>query len=377
MIKKMKDPLGKSLLAPSERGSIERLTSRSISATKTLEILTSPDLMADFFRARALEFLPRGAILKGCRPKILRKRLASRQVVSYQLFFSGREGHERTKPVTWIVKRFADGTSGQREYSTMRMLWEQGFNHKSSLTIPNPFCYLEDVRMLVQEEAQGTSLRRDLSKRGSVILTGMKAAARWLIKLHRLDADQEAVRVHPDDEDSIRDGMHRAGKMELRLLAKLEEIAALTLERLAASKNARLSLVHGDFQCENIFTDKEKVTVIDFGRSCKSDPARDLGSMIAQVTTFRFLDGASPGSVLAGLKGFWEEYRTRVPPQEREGLSARACTFAALKYLENICYMSVFPPVGRREILSFLLRDAEHFSKADRVETVLGLSVSV
>lgn len=160
------------------------------------------------------------------------------------------------------------------------------------------------------------------------------------------------------------------GSREPKLLPKLEEVGSLVRIKQSSFKKLRFTLVHGDFQCDNIFVEKEKATVIDFGRFCKSDPARDLGCMIAQTRTISFLETASFASVLPGLNAFWEEYLAALSVEERESFSQRTCTFAAMKYLENIDYISSFSPKGGKDVWHFLLDDAERFAKANRVEEI-------
>jgi serine/threonine protein kinase len=269
-----------------------------------------------------------------------------------------------------VVKRFIDRTKGRLEYSVMRMLWEKGFNRESALRIPRPFFFLEDLSLLIEEKAHGVLLRKNLRHNSPITSGGLKAAARWLIKLHHVDADDEGIPLHPDDKTSIRGWVHRIGNREPELLPKLEELSSLIERKLSSFKNLRFTLIHGDFQSDNIFIDKEKVTVIDFGRFCKSDPARDLSCMIAQTRTISFLETASPGSVLP-LNAFWEDYLTAVSVGERESLSERTCTFVAIKYLENIDYISSFSREKGKDVSQLLLNDAKRFAKANRVEEIL------
>ncbi len=366
----MEDQIKASPAAGRVQENIDLLSSSSIPKTRAMEILTSPGIMADFFRTRLSGIFPEELILKECKPQVLKDRQESRQVVSYRLIFSHRSVR-KTMSMILVVKRFADRTRGMKEYLIMRMLWEKGFDHKSSLKIPKPFSFLEDLSLLIQERAHGLLLRKNLSHNSPVALAGMKAAARWLIKLHQVDADYEGISLYPDDETSIRGWVCRIGSKDPKLLSKLEELGSLIRMKQSSFKNPRFTLVHGDFQCENIFVDREKVTMIDFGRFCKSDPARDLGCMIAQARTIGFLETASFVSVLPGLNAFWKEYLTAASVEERETLSARTCTFAAIKHLENIDYISAFSSGEGKDVCHFLLSDAERFGKADRVEELL------
>ena len=100
---------------------LELLSSSSISKDRTVEILKSPRIMADFFRARLSWIFPKELTLKECRPQVLKKRLASRQILSYELVFSDKE-NRKARPLILIVKRFSNRTAGKREYSNMKII---------------------------------------------------------------------------------------------------------------------------------------------------------------------------------------------------------------------------------------------------------------
>jgi hypothetical protein len=71
------------------------------------------------------------------------------------------------------------------------------------------------------------------------------------------------------------------------------------------------------------------------------------------------------------LNAFWEDYLTAVSVGERESLSERTCTFVAIKYLENIDYISSFSREKGKDVSQLLLNDAKRFAKANRVEEIL------
>jgi len=274
-------------------------------------------------------------------------------------------------PMNLVVKRFIDRTKGGYEYWVMRMLWEKGFDDKSDLRIPRPISFVEDLGLLIQERAHGTLLNKKLNHNLPVDSGALKAAARWLIKLHSLDPNLERILLHPDDETIIKSCVHRVGSKQPKLSRKIEELGSVIGMRLSSFGDVRFTLVHGDFQGDNIFIDKGKITVIDLGRFCKSDPARDLGCMIAQTRTEVFLENPSSAVGLAEMNPFWEEYLTAISVAEGESLSERACTFAAEKYLENIDYISSFSAERGRDVIHFLLDDAERFAKASRLGETL------
>lgn len=359
---------------PSENGrvNIDLLSSASISSAEATKILTSPVLMSELFRTRLSWLFPKKAALRECRPKVLLDRLKSRQVVSYRLIFSGDEA-----PATVVVKRYADKAKGKKTYSDIRILWNNGFNRESKLRIAEPYFYLEDLGLLVFENAPGALLSRKLHQSSPIAMARMKPVARWLAKLHHLDIDLKEVNPHPDEETSIGDFVHRAGDKEPRLLPKTEGLASAILMKLSAFKKVPMTPVHGDFQSENIFVDRDIVTVIDFDKFCRSDPARDLGYMIAQTRVTAFMEAAPYGAVHSGLKAFLDEYLAETPEEEIETLSGRASLFAARKCLQNIAYILAYMSPGEgMKIASILLHEAERFTNAERVEELLEMPVS-
>lgn len=354
---------------------IDLLACPALPRGRAMGILTSPEVMADFFRTRLPWLFPPGSILKECRPRVLRDRLGSRQVVSYRLVLADQAGR-KAGPMMVVLKRYADEAEGKKTYAAMRMLWENGFGHGSKLKISEPFCYLEELRFLVLGKARGMLLRNNLYQSGPVALARMKAVARWLAKLHHLDAGFEGIALHPDEESSIRVFVDEMGGREHRpFLPKLEELASLVLARLSFFGDVAMTPVHGDFQCENIFVDNDNVTVVDFDKFCRSDPARDLGYIIAQMRAMAFLV-AAPGSVNEGLRAFWEEYLAAAAVAEREAFSARTTLFAARKCLQNIYYMAYVLPGEGMAIVEILLDEAERFARAERVEEVLDLPIA-
>ena len=349
---------------------LDLLSSPSIPKTKAIEILTSPGMMASLFRTRLPEIFPLGTTMRKCKPRVLRGRQHERQVVLYEFIYSNPSFcHSRS--TAFVAKRFADREKGRQEYLVMRTLWEKGFDDQSDLKIPKPLSFLEDLNLLIQERAHGTLMRDRLTEHSPDALAAQKAAARWLIKLHAVDGSRESIRLHPDDEISIENWVQGIGCREPEFLPILEKTASLLINRYSYFKQTPANFVHGDFQCDNIFVENGKVTAIDFGRFCKSDPARDPGYMIAQSRTISLLETGSFASALPGLNAFWQEYLAGTAIGEIEMLSNRTCVYTAIKLLENIDYISSFSPGGGKDVWRSLLEDAERFSKADRLEKCL------
>ncbi len=349
---------------------IDLLSSKSLSRARATEILASADIMAELFRTRLSWLLPGDKSLIRCVPEVLRKRMSTSQVVSYRLVFSGTR-----QSSIFVLKRYSDKTKAGRTYSIMRMLWDKGFNRESNLKIPEPFAFVEDLGLLVVEKARGIELASYLKQREPVPPVRMRAVARWLTKLHNLGIDLRKIRPHPDEKAGIREFVRRAGKKKPHLLKELKNLASLFLSKLSAPGRFPAVPVHGDFQCSNIFVARDDVTVIDFDRFCRSDPARDVGYMIAQMRATAFRNGVPYKIVYPGLRAFWNEY-LNVSPQAQTGtFPARAGLFAARKCLQNIDYILLYS-TGEEDmkIINMLLHDARVFVMANGIEEALEIT---
>ena len=190
---------------------IDQLASPATLRTITLEILTSPDIMKGLFQTSLAQVYPGGLILLQCRPKVLRKRLGSRQVIIYRLIFLNETGGKMSS-VQLVGKRYANGAEGERAFGLMKQLWNGGFGEGSRFKIPKPLCYLPDFQLLIQERAHGALLPKYLGRGDDAALARAKMVARWLAKLHQLDDMPEGIDSYADDQTSINDFAYQLGQ---------------------------------------------------------------------------------------------------------------------------------------------------------------------
>ncbi|MBI5584541.1 MAG: aminoglycoside phosphotransferase family protein [Deltaproteobacteria bacterium] len=350
------------------------LLSSSISRDRIIKILTNPEDAADFFRTRLTWLFPPGTSLQECRPTVFRNRVGSSQVVSYRLVLAGTNG-QKPRPLNLVIKRYSNKAEGRRIFTAMKLLWENGFDRSSRLTIPEPYDYLDDLGLMVLETVQGELLLKVLPRSNPATRIRMRDVARWLAKLHQLTADSDQIGPHGEDEVSIRDFVRKAGGSQPQFQTRLEELAEGLIGKFAAFKDFPSAKVHGDFQCENVFIHQGRVCVIDFDRICRSDPARDVGYIIAQTRLMGHLTGVLPDTIRLNLEAFWEEYLQQASTQEKETLSSRTCAFAARKCLQNFFYIAYVVPGGRMEALPLLLAETGRFVHAERVEEVLAAPI--
>jgi hypothetical protein len=349
---------------------IDQLASPATLRAITLEILTSPDIMKGLFQTSLAQIYPGGLILLQCHPKILRKRLGSRQVIIYRLIFLNETGAKMSS-VQLVGKRYANGAEGERAFYLMQQLWNGGFGEGSRFKIPKPLCYLPDFKLLIQERAHGTLLPKYLGRGDDAALARAKMVARWLVKLHQLDDMPEGIDSYADDETSINNFAYQLGQRHPHLTSQLEGVASALCDRIACPQGVALRTVHGDFHPENIFVTQDNVTVIDFDNFCRSDPARDLGYIIAQTRAMAYFSTGLLHAADREIRAFLHAYLASTTREEMGTLPGRVAAYAARTCLANMYYISCVLANERQEVLSMLLMELERFIKAEKVVDIV------
>ena len=349
---------------------IDQLVSPSTLRAIALEILTSPDIMKGLFQTALAKIYPGGLILMHCRPKVLRKRLGSRQVIIYRLMLLN-EANPKMSSVQLVGKRYANGAEGEKAFSLMQQLWRSGFGEGSRFKIPKPLCYLPEFKLLVQERAHGTLLPKYLGRGNDAGLARTKMVARWLAKLHQLEDIPTGIDFSAGDETSINNFACQVGQRHPCLAPRLQDLAASICERITYPQGLALRAVHGDFHPENIFVTQDRVTVIDFDNFCRSDPARDLGYIVAQMRAMAYFSTGLLQAADREIRAFLHVYLASTTSQELRSMACRIAAFAARTCLANMYYISCVLANERTEVLSTLLMEMERFMKVEEVADII------
>jgi tRNA A-37 threonylcarbamoyl transferase component Bud32 len=326
--------------------------------------------MRDVFQTRLAKLCTEERIISHCRSNILKRRLGSRQVIAYRLSFKS-DKEQTTKPVELVAKRYADGEEGERVFRTMQMLWEAGFSVGSRFKIPQPLCYISDLKLLLQEKVQGNLLPRYVGRDDAVACARMRMVARWLATLHRHDKIPEGIASCDDDDASIQSFASQLGERYPHLTSRFEALASAIRERITPCKDTAFTLVHGDFHPENIFVTREGVTVIDFDQFCRSDPARDLGYLIAQMRAMAYRAVGSPDAPNRLILVLLKTYLAHLPLADREAITSRIVAFAARTWLEDLYYIFCLLEGEGPALLTTGLQEIERFVKAATVQEVV------
>jgi len=294
---------------------------------------------------------------------VLKQRLGSRQVVGYELSF------ENNAPKLEIVaKRYADRSEGERSFRTMQMLWNAGLSDENVFRIPRPIAYFTDLRLMLQERAQGCFLPDRLGSGAEEVISDLRVVGRWLAELHSLappSAGLPSFDGSDDDEAAVTRFAGELGARHPEARDRISALASRLLEVFHSLSERPTAIVHGDFHPENVFVGEGTATVIDFDQTCTSDPARDLGYFTAQIRAKVLQEDFDATPFDHEIGAFLGAYLECVPASNRDSVARRTMAYAARTVLEILYYKLCVLKDHRTEVLAILPEEAERFIAAD------------
>jgi aminoglycoside phosphotransferase (APT) family kinase protein len=202
-------------------------------------------------------------------------------------------------------------TDAVERYSLLRRLWENGFGAGSTHRVPEPLGFCAEEDLLLMRAAGGACLATLLLREPiEHLLTGVRAAARWLAQLHNstlagilrepacnrikvfelADRLGKAAAAHPTDLSLLLDYLQR-------------------LRSLAPTGPLTLVPTHGQFTPANVFVEGADVVVIDLDRLSLSDPAKDVAMFLFRCAALRAKGTGSPGEVEQLAREFLDAYQ--------------------------------------------------------------------
>ncbi len=217
-----------------------------------------PALACPEFVARQVgRLLGNGALKTGCKVEVVQNVGTPRMTLRY-MFDEG---------ATVYGKVYTDG-AGQTSYSWLRGLWENGFGAGSALRVPEPLGFCAEENLLLMRAAPGAPLSARLRQKPiEQVLPGMRAAARWLARLHASTL-AGLPRELPCNRVKVFELTDRIGKAAASYPADLSLLLDLLqrLRTLAPAEGVALVPTHGQYSPANVFVDGSDVTVIDIDR---------------------------------------------------------------------------------------------------------------
>ena len=200
-----------------------------------------------------------------------------------------------------IGKVYHNDRAGELE--AMVKIQRVGFGPRDELSIPQPFAYIDSLRLLLQEKVEGPTAEE-------VFLSGDEAGrtaaaercARWLARFHHVAPHAGPV-SHPHDYfDSKRMRRCRAeiANLDGEIAGKAARLHDLLENAAASLGDADVCAGHGAYRPDHIILAQGRTVVFDMDTQDVADPARDLARFLValrrlalELGSIRALDAAA------------------------------------------------------------------------------------
>jgi aminoglycoside phosphotransferase (APT) family kinase protein len=243
---------------------------------------------------------------------------------------------------------------GVEAYEWLRKLWVNGFGPQSCYRVPQPLGYIAEESMLVMREVRGAAVS-DLAVKGTreQAVEAMRAAARWLLRLHRSHVDGLEIEP-PCEQIEVLTTTALLAKVAAHFPKRVPSLIDMVhqLRELAPSgrSSVKLTALHGEYRPAHVFIDGDSVSVIDLDRIRLSDPAKDVSRFVHVVKKTCYEGGATHARLLA--QEFVEEYRTGAP--------------------ENLAHLAYFDALYALKALAKVVKSTKTDEQADEAPEVMG-----
>jgi hypothetical protein len=261
-------------------------------ALPALRSLTDPDRAVDILR-RGLRNAGYRVDVAGCVPEVVRYKPGDRCTIVYRMQYRGVPG-----PDPLVVKTHR-GDKGRTAWDAMRALWARPLARDGIVTLAEPLAYLPEERVLVQGPVPGERTLKDLARAALTPASPEDSAGspRTLDELREMLA-RTAVALAALHGSGARydrsmppgEGLASLRELAARLARTVPHVGTAVeplldrLEALDASVPADpVVTAHLDFFAAQVLLHDGRVGFIDFDKSCRAEPAPDLGRFRAKL----------------------------------------------------------------------------------------------
>jgi hypothetical protein len=213
----------------------------------------------------------------------------------------------------FYAKVYHDEEVGKQTYQVLRALWD---NAGAAFTGGRTIAYLDNLQVLVQEEAPGMPLWEVLLKEDEAV-PAVRKVARALAALHLGRVVAPPRRYPLQKEISLLE--RRRDLLQLacpHLRPEIEEIVGVVV---AGIEEVPPAPTHGDLKLDHVLLDGDDLTLLDFDVFADADPVLDIASALARIVGMPLESPLSHERARMLARVFAEEYFAHAP----EAWSAR------------------------------------------------------
>jgi hypothetical protein len=241
-------------------------------------------------------------------------------------------------------------------YGQMQDLWAYARDHAPELVLARPLGCVPRLGAVWQSSPGGEPFLEAIQS--GDLPTMMRRVAAAMAALHRSPL-QPARRLRLGDEAAKLERARAAlGRFYPRLAPDIEAVLGELIER-APDEPERVVPVHGDFHCNQVLVQDERVAVIDFDLFGMGDPLHDVGRFLSRFCAYA--QGKLPSRQAAAAQAsFLSTYQILVPwSVDRERLAwIMATLLVNRQVLKSVKKLSAGGPEPVAELLESAARVA-------------------
>jgi streptomycin 6-kinase len=203
---------------------------------------------------------------------------------------------------------------GEGMLERLQSLSARAGNGRNLYSVVSPIAYLRELRTLVLEEGEGTSLQQLL------LTAGDRAAAVRLVAkaVAAFNQDRLAITRHHSLIDQFDDLKQASSLVQWACPEMRAEARAITAAVIGGLKEVPPAPIHRDLKPDHIFLNGDRVIFIDLDSVALGDPVRDPAHLFAYIAAGVGLDSMPPEQARAAAAALVEEYFAHVPKPWRK-----------------------------------------------------------
>ena len=194
-------------------------------------------------------------------------------------------------------------------YQVMKEISQSGFGPEEEFSIPQPFAFLPELHLLLQEKVHGQPVTEVFSKgRARERAVTAERCAKWLAHFH----------AHAPMSGPVFVLTHEMMEYWARRLAKsvgsLADKARLLFQRLEIAGSAlgppEMCACHGGYWHQQIILTEAGTVTFDWDNHCVADPSRDVAKFIIELQQLALKSHGSLKALDAAIEVFHKTYTT-------------------------------------------------------------------
>ncbi len=207
-------------------------------------------------------------------------------------------------------------------YQFMTDLRQAGFDSSAELSIPQPFAYLPELRLLLQDQVEGTCVKDIFLGLNSHERTETaRQCARWLAHYHQIaprSGTTLQLQDYLNDLERWSQRIARLGEPFTHLATELFERVYLTAPRLT---RVEACAGHGSFNPTQIIVSGTRTIVFDWDGFDMADPNRDVARFVIALERLALGRLGSIRALDAEVSVFEETYGNQVRSHPKVNLA--------------------------------------------------------